>query len=65
MTTHTLNGNRDLAMDGDLSRYIGTRVEFVRFTRGGLAYCKTSDGKLISVPRTNLVPRPEELARLG
>lgn len=60
MSMHTLNGRRDLAMDGELRRYIGTQVDFIRFTRGGLAYCKTNDGKFISVPRANLDPRPTE-----
>lgn len=59
MTRHTLTGAGDLAMDGELRPYIRTQVEFVRHTKAGLAYCRTHDGKMVSVPFSNLEPRPD------
>jgi hypothetical protein len=60
MSTHTVNGMRDLAMDDELGRYIGKQVEFIRFTRAGLAYVRAEDGKMLSIPRGNLDPKPSE-----
>ncbi len=61
---YTLNGNGDLAMDGDIGHYIGQVVEFVKVTKAGLYQVRASDGQLFSVPKRNLTeaksaPSPE------
>lgn len=56
--THKLNGNGDLAFDGDLRPYIGHEVEFVKVTKSGLIQVRGADGKLVSVPKRNLDPLP-------
>ena len=49
-----LNGAGDLAMESVFRPYIGQPVEIVKITKGGLYQIRTSDGKLLSVPKRNL-----------
>ncbi len=52
--TAVLNGNGDLAIEAVFRPYIGKQVEIVKVTKGGLYQIRTSDGKLLSVPKRNL-----------
>lgn len=60
MSLHTLTGAGDLAMISDLRPYIRTVVQLVKRTKSGKYQVRAHDGTLITVPKRNLEPPPED-----
>ena len=53
---YILHGNGDLGCNRELRKYIGTLVSVVQKNKSGTYQVRTDDGKLISVPKRNLLP---------
>jgi len=57
--TVTLNSYGDIRMDRSKGKWVGSAMAVVKVCKSGLYQVKTSDGTLLSVPKSNLDPLHE------
>lgn len=60
-----LSGRGDLGIDPEIRPYLRKEVEVLKKCKSGLYFIKTNDGKLFSVPKSNLETAEQIKERLN